>query len=131
MMQNPRYKSISAIVHTPKVPRDEDLARIYQQATFFAYPSIFEGFGIPVLEALISRTPVLTSNLSSLPEAAGPSSLLVDPENQQEINEKIDRLWQSAELRTEMSDSGYSFAQHFKDKNVAQHWNQLYHSLKR
>lgn len=131
MVASPRYHGIQDKIFAPKVPGDEDLARLYQSAVFFAYPSLFEGFGIPVLEALISKTPVITSNLSSLPEVAGPSSILVNPEDQQAISERMDRVWQSDSLRKEMAESGFSFAQNFKDEKMAANWHRLYHSLKR
>ncbi len=58
---------------------DASLAKLYQEAAVFVYPSLYEGFGLPVLEALSFGTPVVTSNISSLPEVAGQAALLVDP----------------------------------------------------
>lgn len=124
-----KYKNIQHLIFTPTVRRDEDLAKIYRLADLFIYPSIFEGFGIPVLEALISKTPVITSNSSSLPEVAGPSGKLVTPENQQEITEALQTVWSDAALRKEMAESGFTFAQGFKDDAIAQQWNRVYQSL--
>ena len=70
----------------------KDLPALYQSATLFVYPSFYEGFGIPVLEALYSRVPVLTSNTSSLPEAAGPGAMLVDPAQPESIANGIREL---------------------------------------
>lgn len=125
-----KYDSIRHLIFTPSVESDELLAKLYRVATLFVYPSIFEGFGIPVLEALVSKTPVITSNRSSLPEAAGPSSLLVDPEDQNQISDNMQKIWNSESLRTEMAQSGYTFARNFKDEKIAEQWMRLYKSLK-
>jgi len=117
------------LVYTPSVMDNQHLAALYQGATLFVYPSTFEGFGIPVLEALVSKTPVITSNTSSLPEVAGPSSLLVDPKSQEDLTTAIDRVWRSEELQKQMMESGYTFAQHFKDDVIARQWHNLYTSL--
>lgn len=115
--------------HNPKVDSTEELAAIYRQAKVFAYPSIFEGFGIPVLEALVCKTPVVTSNISALPEAAGPNSLLVNPNSQAEITKAIDAVWNSEALQNEMIEAGYSFAMKFRDQELAKIWSQTYSSL--
>lgn len=125
----PEYESIQHLIHTPMVRLDEDLAKIYRIAELFIYPSIFEGFGIPVLEALISKTPVITSNTSSLPEVAGPSSRLVNPTKQDEISGTLQHVWEDETLRMEMAETGYTFAQKFGDKAIAQKWETLYQSL--
>jgi len=125
-----RYKPIRSLIYTPDVPENEDLAKLYHRSEFFIYPSIFEGFGIPVMEALISDTAVITSNTSSLPEAAGPDSLLIDPENQDEINEAMLKLWNSPELRQSIAESGREYALNFSDEKMASSWMHLYKELK-
>ncbi len=125
-----KYDSIRHLIFTPEVKEDELLAKLYRVANVFIYPSIFEGFGIPVLEALVSKTPVITSNTSSLPEVAGPSSILVNPEDQQEITEALKRLWEDEELRQNMAQTGYDFAQNFTDEAIAKTWMRLYESMK-
>ena len=82
-----------------------------------------------MLEALISKTPVITSNISSLPEAAGPGSKLVDPENQEEISAALQEVWSTDSLKKEMIKTGYTFAQDFKDEAIAKKWNLVYQSL--
>jgi glycosyltransferase involved in cell wall biosynthesis len=72
------------IKFTGYVPK-EDLACLYQGAECFVYPSLYEGFGLPVLDAMASGCPVVTSNISSLPEVAGDAGILVNPENVEEI----------------------------------------------
>jgi len=79
---------------------EEDLPTLYKNAIFFAYPSLYEGYGLPVQEALSCGTPVLTGNNSSLPEIVGDAGLLVDAENFESISSGIKRLLSDADLRT-------------------------------
>lgn len=95
-----------------------DLQAIYQQASMVIYPSFYEGFGIPVIEAMLSKTPVITSNISSMPETAGKNALLVDPGNTDDIAEAIKLLLSDKQLRDYMVESGYTYA---NDKFNAQH----------
>jgi glycosyltransferase involved in cell wall biosynthesis len=85
---------------------NEDLPAIYQAAHVFVYPSVFEGFGIPVIEALYSKTPVITSKYGCFPEAGGPSSLYVDPVNVEELADAIKRVVEDSELRKKMASEG-------------------------
>lgn len=78
----------------------EDLPSIYAGAHAFAFPSLYEGFGLPVLEALASGTPTLTSNRSSLPEVAGDAALLVDPEDVDALTTGLEHLLTDTEWRT-------------------------------
>ncbi len=71
---------------------DNDLPFLYAGAKFFVYPSLYEGFGLPVLEAMACGTPVITSNLSSIPEVTGDAALLVDPESEAELSSAILKL---------------------------------------
>ena len=76
----------------------KDLAITYQLATIFVYPSIFEGFGIPIIEALYSKVPVITNKFGVFPEAAGPNSIYIDPNNPKELEEKINLLINNSNL---------------------------------
>ena len=91
----------------------EDLPAIYQKATIFIYPSLYEGFGIPVLEALFSKTPVITSNISSLPEAGGPHSWQVDPNDPGQIAMGIEKILTDEDLRKKMIQKSFEYAQKF------------------
>lgn len=91
----------------------KDLAAIYQSSTALIYPSFFEGFGLPVLEALWSKTPVITSNVSSLPEAAGNAAQYVNPSNSEEIAAAMMKIYSDGNLRKEMIESGWQHAQNF------------------
>lgn len=129
LMQDSRFKEIKDLIYTPEIPENEELAKCYRLSNFFLYPSIFEGFGIPVMEALICETAVITSNRSSLPEAAGPSSLLVDPEDQNEINDAMLKLWNDPNYREEIASGGYDYASNFSDEKMASSWIHLYKDL--
>ncbi len=91
----------------------EELPLWYSAATVFAYPSLYEGFGLPVLEALACGTPVLTSNCSALPEAAGEGGLRVDPYNIEAIAEGLHRLLTDVPLREALRQQGLAHAARF------------------
>ena len=86
------------------------LQAFYQAAEVFIYPSVYEGFGIPVVEALLSKTPVITSNLSSLPEAGGPDSVCIDPTDVDAMVKSIEDGLSKKELRSIMVEKGYAYA---------------------
>lgn len=106
-----------------------ELAIVYQLATIFVYPSIFEGFGIPVIEALYSGTPVITNEAGVFPEAAGPHSLFVNLNDNDDIRNKILSLWQDANKRQQMREEGLRFVQKFNDENIAKQWQELFQSI--
>ncbi len=97
-----------------------DLPAIYQQAQVFVLPSVFEGFGIPVLEALNSKIPVITSNTSSLPEAGGPHSMYINPVSCKELEEALFRVLSDTQLRNSMIVNGYKYAQNFREQRIVQ-----------
>lgn len=107
----------------------EELAMLYQLATIFIYPSFFEGFGIPILEALYSKTPVITSRGSCFPEAGGPNSIYIDPNSANELIMVIEKLWNDESLRQSIADKGWDFAQQFNDAILLDKWNRLYSSI--
>lgn len=98
------------VIWLSKLHNNKDLQAIYQLATIFIYPSLYEGFGIPIAEALLSGTPVITSTVSCLPEAAGPWAELVDPESSGDLASAIYRLLENPELRNERSEKGRNYA---------------------
>lgn len=120
--------NLDNIIFTANVS-NEELPSIYQNAECFIYPSFFEGFGIPILEALVSGTPVVTSKFGCFNEVAGPTSLYVNPYNIQEIGETILKVINNNELRSKMASSGKEFANRFKDEVVASNYMRLYNSL--
>ncbi|MCQ2068170.1 MAG: glycosyltransferase family 4 protein [Bacteroidaceae bacterium] len=98
------------VIFTPEKVHTEGLRYLYLNARLFVYPSFYEGFGLPVVEALLSKCPVITSNVSSLPEAAGPDSLLINPNDIGDISEKMSRALTDEKLRKEMILNGYEYA---------------------
>ncbi|WP_457571612.1 glycosyltransferase family 4 protein [Desulfovulcanus sp.] len=107
-----------------------DLPALYQQATVFVYPSLYEGFGIPILEALFSNTPVITSKGSCFKEAGGPSSVYVDPHSPEELAQALEKVINDEWLRQQMATKGRVHAQKFHQKNVAQKLMQAYLEIK-
>ena len=100
-----------------------ELAEWYARARVFAFPSLDEGFGMPVLEAMAAGVPVLTSNRSAMPEVAGDAAVLTDPENQAELTESLRTLTANADLREELSQRGEQRAKLFTwEKAVAETW---------
>ena len=90
-----------------------DLPAFYQQADVFVYPSRFEGFGIPILEALCSGTPAVSCTGSCLEEAGGPSSLYVNPDDEHELAAALDSILSNPALRQQMITDGKDHAAHF------------------
>jgi len=91
----------------------EDLAVLYSLARGCAYPSLWEGFGLPVLEAMACGCPVLTSRVSALPEVAGSAALLVEPTSVDEIADGLARLWTDDAMRTRLAQRGIERARQF------------------
>ena len=91
----------------------EDLRFLYSAALAFVFPSLFEGFGLPVLEAQICGCPVITSNVSALPEVAGDSALLVDPYSVEEISNAMKMVVYDTNLRASLIEKGLLNAQRF------------------
>jgi glycosyltransferase involved in cell wall biosynthesis len=106
-----------------------ELAAIYKLADVFVYPSFFEGFGIPVIEALFSKTPVITSNLSCLPEAGGKDSVYIDPHHVEDLKAKIIFLWNNESERKRRAEKGFEFVQKFNDENIARNLMNVYRSI--
>jgi glycosyltransferase involved in cell wall biosynthesis len=98
---------------------DEDLMLFYQHAQAFVWPSLYEGFGLPVLEAMKFGCPVITSNVSSLPEAGGDAALYVDPENVEEIKHAIEKVVSDEKLRNEMVAKGKKQVEKFSWEKAA------------
>ena len=105
-----------------------DLPAIYQCAEVFAYPSRYEGFGIPILEALNSRLPVVAATGSCLEEAGGPDSLYVNPDSAEEMAQAINKAMQPAQ-REYMIDKGLAWAAQFSKEQMARQTMQCYNKL--
>ncbi|PIP93931.1 MAG: hypothetical protein COW00_05050 [Bdellovibrio sp. CG12_big_fil_rev_8_21_14_0_65_39_13] len=110
------------------VPQHE-LPAFYRLSDLFAFPSLFEGFGIPIIEALYSGVPVLTSNGPVFPEAGGEHSYYVDPHRADEIAEGMLKICQDRKLHFEMSSQGRVFVEKFHRKVTAKNMMDLYFEL--
>lgn len=98
---------------------DEDLPSLYKNATCFVLPSLYEGFGLPVLEAMKYGCPVILSKVSSLPEAGGDAALYFDPSDTNDITEKMEKVISSEKLRQEMIKKGYEQVKKFSWEKTA------------
>lgn len=108
-------------VHLPGFLPTEELPLWYNSAEMFLYPSVFEGFGLPVLEAMACGTPAVTSNVSSLPEVAGNAALCLPPDEVEAWSEALRRARTDVDWRGTMREAGLSQAQHFHWKRTARH----------
>lgn len=108
---------------------DELTALFYSKADSFVYPSYYEGFGLPVLEAMTLGAPVITSNTSSLPEVAGDAALLVDPNDPDQLVDAILNVIADSQLRRALIDKGQQRARLFSWKKTAEETLKAYNSL--
>jgi glycosyltransferase involved in cell wall biosynthesis len=107
----------------------KELSILYKLAQVFIYPSLYEGFGIPIIEALYSKTPVITTSGGVFPEAGGPDSLYVNPTSVNEMEAAILKLLKNKYLRDEITQKGSQFAQKFNDETIANEMMGIYKSL--
>lgn len=108
---------------------EEDKIPIYKLAQIFAFPSLYEGFGMPVLEAMAAGVPVVTSNVSSLPEVAGDAAILVDPLNEDEIFEAYKKIRNDSIYREKMIQKGYEQAKKYQWKYSVKVLEQIYEKI--
>ncbi len=98
---------------------DQQLNTLYQHALCLVYPSLYEGFGLPVLEAMSNGCPVITSNLTSIPEVAGDAALLIDPKDPGEMLDAVKKVHNNASLRKELKEKGLARSKMFsKEKFI-------------
>lgn len=116
------------VVFLQNVPT-EDLPALYSMADIYLYPSLYEGFGIPILEAMGCGTPVITSNLSAMPEVAGDAGLLVDPKSVDELGKAISSLLSDSEKRKKLSELGQKQAKKYSWERTARETMAVYESL--
>lgn len=117
-----------SVIHLNYVP-DDELALLYKAAQIFIYPSFYEGFGLPVVEAMASGTPVIVPNLASLPEVVDDCGILLEHLNEDEIKTAIFRLIRDESLRNEFSKMGKERARNFSWRNSAQNHLNLFREV--
>lgn len=120
-----REKLTNEVIFTGYVP-DQDLPALYTAATCFLYPSFYEGFGIPIIEAMACGCPVITSNTSSLKEIAGNAAILVEPSDTSAIKKAIGEIVTNAKKRNELSIKGKRQAKKFSWQKMAEDTKELY-----
>jgi glycosyltransferase involved in cell wall biosynthesis len=117
-LDDPIYRALDDLglrdhVHLIGFADDADLPALYSLAAVTAFPSLYEGFGLPIIESMACGTPVVTSNVSSMPEAAGDASLLIDPLDVEALAGALARLLTDEALRADLIRKGYAQARRF------------------
>ncbi len=105
---------------------DDEIVALYRDAAVFVYPSLYEGFGLPVLEAMAQGCPVITSNVSSLPEVVGDAAVLIDPLNTTELAQAMIKVLTDDELKREMSIKGINRAKLFSWERTAERYVEVF-----
>lgn len=108
---------------------DEELAWLYNNATALVYPSLYEGFGLPILESMSVGTPVITSNCGAMAEVAGDAAQLVDPSDTPDIAQGIEQVVKDATLRNELRERGRDRASEFTWERTARETIEVYRSV--
>lgn len=133
-----KYKEIMAAVDQLQLKdtvtftgyvQDHDLPALYTAADVFVFPSLAEGFGLPVLEAMACGAPVVTSNISSLPEAAGDAAILVDPYDSKAISTAMKIILEDENVRQDLRSKGFTRAQEFSWQSVARKTLDVYQKV--
>jgi glycosyltransferase involved in cell wall biosynthesis len=130
-----KYATLRRAVHKYKLHKhvrffgfvsDKTLAVLYRLARVFVFPSLYEGFGLPPLEAMASGTPVITSNVSSLPEVVGDAALLIDPHDPGAIAEAMRRVLMDSDLREELRQKGFTRVRQFSWERSIRRVREIY-----
>ncbi len=129
MYRSIRETAMEDRVHILGFVPDEDLPALYSGARALLAVSLYEGFGLPVLEAMACGTPVITSNLSSLPEVAGDAGILVDPLDTEAISDAIMRLLTDAALRQQLVAAGFEHVKRFSWASAASQLKSIYDAM--
>jgi len=108
---------------------DEELPHLYSAADLFVFPSLYEGFGLPALEAMACGVPVITSNSSSLPEIVGDAGIMINPYKYEELSEAITRVLSDEELRKKMKEKSLKRSKKFSWEQTAQQTLEIYEDL--
>jgi len=123
--------SAAAKIVCPGYVSNDQLRALYAGSSAFLFPSLYEGFGLPILEAMAAGCPVLTSNLSSMPEVAGDAALLVDPASERELGDAMVALAEDAGLRKRYVEAGLARARLFSWASCAAHTLRIYQQVAR
>jgi glycosyltransferase involved in cell wall biosynthesis len=124
-IQNKQLKNIKILNNV----NSEQLTQLYQQAELFVYPSVFEGFGIPIVEAIGYNLPVVSATGSCLEEAGGGGAVYANPLNFNDLADKINQVLQNESLRKQLIQNGKEHIKKFSPDNIASELNTLYHNI--
>jgi glycosyltransferase involved in cell wall biosynthesis len=126
LQQISQYKS--RIILTGYVP-DADLSAIYSGAVAFVFPSLYEGFGLPILEAMQCGTPVISSNVTSLPEVVGNAGILVEPQNQEQLKQAMLNILSNISLQETLRQKSIMRAKQFSWEKCANETIEIYKKI--
>ena len=118
--------AVSSRIHFTNFVEDEELIKLYAACDLFVYPSLYEGFGLPILEAMAAGTPVLCSRLTSVPEVAGNAALYIDQFSLDEFAERLLALATDGDLRRRLIEAGRQRAQKFRWEETARRTAEVY-----
>lgn len=124
-----QQKSLSNRIFMLQIDTMEELATIYAMADIFVYPSLYEGFGIPIIEALYSGTPVITNRSGVFPEAGGPFSYYIDPKNTAELTYAIESVLGNSNMRKQMIQKGKEYVRRFDDTQIVNQMMETYQTI--
>lgn len=124
-------RNYSLVISGETIPllKEEELPLLYSSASVLLYPSLYEGFGLPILEVMASGTPVITSNVSSMPEVGGEAALYVDPESVSDITQKLKMVMEDEKLRQDLIKKGFKQAKKFSWEKAAKETYQVYQEV--
>lgn len=123
-----RLKVKEKVIFTGLVP-EEDLPSLYSMASVFVFPSLYEGFGLPPLEAMACGTPVISSNTTSLPEVVGDAGIMVDPEDVNSLSYSIEKVLSDPDLRSELKTKGLERVKQFNWRLTAEKTLAVYNEV--
>jgi glycosyltransferase involved in cell wall biosynthesis len=130
MMAEVERQGLDGRVHFIGFVDDEDLPALYSDATLFVFPSLYEGFGLPLLEAMACGVPVITSNASSLPEVVGDTAVQLSPHKPAAWSQAITHLLSDEDERAQLVAAGFRQARHFTWQKAAQRLLGIYKQYK-
>ncbi|WP_254272268.1 glycosyltransferase family 4 protein [Haloarcula marina] len=119
---------LEAVVHRPGYVEDAELARLYAHATAFVFPSLYEGFGLPLLEAMAAGTPVIAADRASIPEVCGEAARYITPTDPNSIADGIIEVTSSERLRAELRRKGYNQVNRFDWATMGNRLSNIYYS---
>jgi len=124
------YNLEKLVVWLDNLEDNQALKALYTKAKALVYPSFYEGFGLPIVEALLCKTPVITAGVSSLPEAGGPNSIYIDPRNHEELAGAIRQVLDDTEAVAQMKKLGFEYAnQMFSAEKTSKELMKVYESI--